>query len=173
MEIVLIAAVAENGVIGRDNGLPWRLSTDMQRFKATTMGKPVVMGRKTWESFPRKPLPGRLNIVVSRDPAYRADGAETATSLDDALKIAQGRNADAGAIYVVGGGELYRQAIGLADRLDITHVHASPEGDTRFPAIDPREWQEVRADDYPAGEKDSHATRHVVYERRLRAPDAA
>jgi len=176
MEVVLIAAVAENGVIGRDNGLPWRLSTDMQRFKATTMGKPIVMGRKTWESFPRKPLPGRLNIVVSRDPAYRAEGAETVTSLHDALKLAEIRSrcvSGADAICIVGGGEIYRQAIELADRLDITHVRASPEGDTRFPAIDPQEWREASAEDHPAGEKDSHSTRHVVYVRRQRAPAAA
>src|SRR6185369_7765645 len=143
MRVAIVAAVAENGVIGRDNGLPWRLSTDMKRFKALTMGKPIVMGRKTWESFPRRPLPGRLNIVVSRDPDYRAEGAETVTSLRDALILAETRSrcvAGADEICIVGGGEIYRQAIGLADRLYITHVLASPDGDTRFPAIDRDLW---------------------------------
>src|SRR3954452_14252298 len=138
MDIVLVAAVADNGIIGRDNGLPWRLSTDMKRFKAITMGRPIVVGRKTWESFPRRPLPGRLNIVVSRDPDYRAEGAETVTSLDEALDLAEARShgiAGADRIVIGGGGEIYRQAIGRADRLHITHVLAEPEGDTRFPEI--------------------------------------
>src|SRR3954468_20222245 len=138
MDIVLVAAVAENGVIGRDNGLPWRLSTDMKRFKAITMGKPIVVGRKTWESFPQRPLPGRLNIVVSRDPAYPAEGAETVTSLEEGLKLAEERSRGvegADQIVIAGGGEIYRQAIGLADRLQITHVLTRVEGDTRFPEI--------------------------------------
>src|SRR5262245_62425765 len=166
MDVVLVAAVAENGVIGRDNGLPWRLSTDMKRFKATTMGKPIVVGRKTWESFPRRPLPGRLNIVVSRDRAYRADGAETVTSLDDALNLAEERSrgvVGADQIVIGGGGEIYRQAMGRADRLHITHVMADVEGDTRFPAIDPVVWEVVSTEEHPAGERDSHATRYVVY----------
>jgi dihydrofolate reductase len=169
MDVVLVAAVAENGVIGRDNGLPWRLSTDMRRFKAITMGKPIVAGRKTWESFPRKPLPGRLNIVVSHDPAYRAEGAETVTSLKDALTLADKRSRcvpGADEVCIVGGGEIYRQAIDLADRLHITHVLARPDGDTRFPPIDPAVWKAVSAEDHPAGERDSHPTRYVVYARR-------
>ena len=176
MDIVLVAAVAENGVIGRDNGLPWRLSTDMKRFKAITMGRPIVVGRKTWESFPRRPLPGRLNIVVSRDPDYRAEGAETVTSLGEALELAETRSrgvAGADRIVIGGGGEIYRQAIGRADRLHITHVSAEPEGDTRFPDIDPAQWEVVSSEEHPSGEKDSHATRYVVYARRQAAPAAA
>lgn len=163
MKVTLIAAVAENGVIGRDGTMPWRLSTDLKRFKATTMGKPVLMGRKTWESFPKRPLPGRRNIVVTRDPAYRAEGAEIAGSLDEALKLARGEGAEE--VGVIGGGEIYAQAMPLADRLDITRVLAEIEGDTRFPAIDPRIWTVVSEEAFPAGEKDSHATRHVIFER--------
>ena len=169
MDVAIYVAIAENGVIGRDNGLPWRLSTDMKRFKAGTMGKPVVMGRKTWESFPRRPLPGRPNIVISRDAAYRADGAETVTSLKDALTLARAKGrcmAGVDEIYILGGGEIYRQAIGIVDRLYVTHVLATFDGDTRFPEIDPKIWREVSSEEHPAGEKDTHATRYVVYERR-------
>lgn len=170
MRIAIYAAVAENGVIGRDGGLPWRLSTDMKRFKATTMGKPIVMGRKTWESFPKRPLPGRLNIVVSRDPAYRADGAESVTSLDDALTLATAKGrcmAGADEICIVGGGEIYRQAMAIADELKLTHVLGRFEGDTLFPSVDPAVWRVVSSEEVPAGEKDSHATRYVVYARRV------
>nr|AIA10792.1 dihydrofolate reductase [uncultured bacterium] len=169
MDVAIYVAIADNGVIGRDNGLPWRLSTDMKRFKAGTMGKPVVMGRKTWESFPRRPLPGRPNIVISRDRAYRAEGAETVTSLQDALTLARAKGrclAGADEICVIGGGEIYRQAMPVADRLYVTHVLARVDGDTRFPEIDPKIWREVSAEEYPAGEKDTHATRYVIYERR-------
>lgn len=166
-DVVIHVAVAENGVIGREGEMPWKLSTDLKRFKAETMGKPVVMGRKTFESIGR-PLPGRLNIVVTRNPDWRAEGVETVRSLDDALALARVRGrcmAAADEICVVGGGEIYRQAIDRADRLHVTHVLASIDGDTRFPAIDPVRWRAVESEDHPAGEKDSHATRHVVYER--------
>jgi len=164
MDIAIYVAIAENGVIGRDGGLPWRLSTDMKRFKATTMGKPVVMGRKTWESFPKRPLPGRHNIIVTRDPAYAAEGASTAVSLDAALALARADGAEEAC--VIGGGEIYAAALPLADTLDVTHILAEIEGDTCFPAIDPAIWRAASSEDFPAGEKDSHATRHVVYERR-------
>ncbi|WP_353645915.1 dihydrofolate reductase [Mesorhizobium sp. WSM2239] len=169
MDIAIYVAIAENGVIGRKGGLPWRLSSDLKRFKADTMGKPIVMGRKTWESFPKRPLPGRLNIVVTRDPTFRAEGAETVHSLDEAIALARARGrcmAGADEICVIGGGEIYRQALPLADRLHVTHVLAEVEGDTRFPDIDSDVWQAVRVVDVPAGEKDSHATRYTVYERR-------
>lgn len=168
MELAILVAIAKNGVIGRDGGLPWRLSSDLKRFKADTMGKPIIMGRKTWASIGR-PLPGRLNIVVTRDPGFRAEGAEVAGSLDEAITLATVRArcmAGANEICVIGGGEIYRQALPLADRLYITHVLAEVEGDTRFPPIDPDVWREVRAADVPPGEKDSHATRYTVYERR-------
>ena len=169
MHIAIYVAIAENGVIGSKGGLPWRLSTDLQRFKAATMGKPIVMGRKTWESFPKRPLPGRLNIVVTRDKAYRAEGAETASSLRDAIALAEIRArcvAVVDEICVIGGGEIYAQALPLADRLHVTHVLASVDGDTVFPTIDPAVWRLASSEDVPPGEKDSHATRYAVYERR-------
>lgn len=170
MQVAIYVAIAENGVIGREGGLPWRLSSDLKRFKADTMGKPIVMGRKTWESFPKRPLPGRLNIVITRDPSYRAGGAEVVHSLRDALTLAKASGrCPPGAtdeVCIVGGGAIYAQALPLADRLHVTHVKASIDGDTRFPPIDPEAWRVVSAEDVPAGEKDSHATRYVVYERR-------
>ena len=169
MTVVFVVAIANNGVIGRAGGLPWKLSTDMKRFKELTMGKPVVMGRKTWESFPKRPLPGRLNIVISRDPAFRAEDALTARTVEKALELAEdGRGTPDGEIAVIGGGEIYRQALPYADRLYVTHVMADIDGDTRFPAIEPADWRIVSSQDFPAGEKDSQATRYVVYERRQR-----
>lgn len=168
MHVAIYVAVAENGVIGRDNGLPWRLSSDLKRFKAGTMGKPIIMGRKTFESI-GKPLPGRLNIVVTRDRAFRAEGAEVAGSLDEAIALAKVRArcmAGADEICVVGGGEIYRQAMPVADRLNVTHVLAQIEGDALFPEIDPAIWRLVGSEDVPAGDRDSHATRYAVYERR-------
>ncbi len=167
MDIAIYVAIAENGVIGRDGGLPWRLSTDLKRFKADTMGKPVVMGRKTYEGI-GKPLPGRLNIVVTRDQNWRAEGVEVAHSLEDAIQLAKARArcmAGIGEIAVIGGGEIYRQALPLAGRLNVTHVLAAVEGDARFPPIDPAQWRVVSSHEVPAGEKDSHATRHAVYVR--------
>lgn len=172
MRVSIHVAIAENGVIGREGGLPWRLSTDLKRFKADTLGKPVVMGRKTWESFPRRPLPERLNIVVTRDRSYQAEGAEVVASLEEGLALARIRGrcmAGADEICVIGGGQIYAQALPLADRLHVTHVLASIDGDTSFPSIDPEMWRIIRSEDTPAGEKDSHPTRHVVYERRVRS----
>lgn len=169
MLVSIHVAIAENGVIGREGGLPWRLSSDLKRFKADTVGKPIVMGRKTWESFPKRPLPDRLNIVVTRDPAYDAEGGEVVTSLEDGLALARTRGrcmAGANEICVIGGGQIYAQALPLADRLHVTHVLASVDGDTSFPPIDPQTWRVVSSEDIPAGEKDSHPTRHIVYERR-------
>lgn len=168
MHIAIHVAIAENGVIGRDGGLPWRLSTDLKRFKADTMGKPVIMGRKTYEGI-GKPLPGRLNIVVTRDRGWRAEGVEVAHSLDDAIRLAEARArcmAGVDEVCVIGGGQIYGQALPLADRLHVTHVLAAVEGDAHFPPIDPAVWRLVRSQDVPAGEKDSHATRHSIYERR-------
>jgi dihydrofolate reductase len=169
MHLSIHVAIAENGVIGREGGLPWRLSTDLKRFKAETMGKPVIVGRKTLESFPKRPLPGRLNIVVTRDKAYRAEGGETVPSLKDAITLATARarcTAGVDEICVIGGGEIYAQALPLADRLHVTHVLAKVDGDTVFPPIDPEIWYLASAEDFPAGEKDTHATRYAVYERR-------
>lgn len=167
--ISLVVAIARNGVIGREGDLPWRQSTDLKRFKAITLGKPIVMGRKTWESFPKRPLPGRENIVISRDISYDAPGASVVTSLGDALTLAGTRarcQAMGDEICIVGGGQVYAEALPLADRLHVTHVEAEIDGDTHFPAIDPEVWEAVEEEDVPAGEKDSHPTRFVVYERR-------
>lgn len=168
--VVIHVAVADNGVIGRDGDLPWRLATDMARFKASTMGKPVVMGRKTWESFPRRPLPGRANIVISRDRHYEAEGAEVVASLDEALALAKEKARGQAGVHelcILGGGQIYAQALPLADRLYVTHVSASPQGDTRFPEIDASTWEATSSEEVPAGEKDSHPTRFVIYRRRV------
>ena len=168
MEIVLIVAVAENGVIGAGGTIPWRLKSDMQRLKAMTMGKPIVMGRKTFESFPRGPLPGRTNIVVTRDAAYRAAGAVVTTSFADAKAIATGDalRRFATEIVIIGGAEIYAQWMGRADRLEITEVHARPEGDTCFAAIDAARWEEVARVRKPAGPDDSADFSYVTFRRR-------
>ena len=167
-EIVIIVAVAENGVIGAGGAIPWRLKSDMQRLKAMTMGKPIVMGRKTFESLPRGPLPGRTNIVVTRDAAYRAAGAVVTTSFADARAIATGDalRRFATEIAIIGGAEIYAQWMDRADRLEITEVHAHPDGDTRFAAIDARDWEEVTRVRNPAGPNDSADFSYVTFRRR-------
>ncbi|TGN89123.1 dihydrofolate reductase [Bradyrhizobium yuanmingense] len=166
MEIVFVVAIAENGVIGAGNAMPWRLKSDMARFKALTIGKPVIMGRKTFETL-RRPLPGRTNIVVTRDPAYRANGAIVTTSPADAEAVARGDalRRSVTEIAVIGGAEIYRQWLGCADRLEITEVHARPEGDTHFD-IDKAEWDEVERIRHPAGPDDSADLSYVTYRRR-------
>jgi dihydrofolate reductase len=145
--IALIAAAARNGVIGIDNRLPWRLPEDLRCFKRLTMGKPVVMGRKTWESLGR-PLPGRVNIVVSRNPNVRAVGAEVFSDLEAALRRAQALAADTGVpeVMVIGGETIYRQALPLAQRIYLTEVDLSPEGDAWFPPLAPEAWRQMRTD---------------------------
>jgi dihydrofolate reductase len=165
--IVLIAAVAENGVIGRGGALPWRLKSDMKHFRAATMGKPVVMGRKTYLSL-RKPLVGRTNIVVSHDRSFAAPGVLVASSLDRAIEAARGDALRRGAaeIAVIGGADIYAQLMPVADRLVITRVHLQPDGDTKFPAIDPDVWQEVERTERAAGPDDEARFTLLVYERR-------
>lgn len=165
IRLSIIAAVAENGVIGVGDRMPWRLSSDLKRFKRITMGKPVIMGRKTFQTIGR-PLPGRTNIVVSRRPDFAPEGVIVTPSFEAALaKAKEGARASADPeIMVVGGGEIYRTAIGLADRLYITHVEAAPDGDTYFPAIDPTIWQATGAERLPEGQKESAATTFVIYE---------
>ncbi len=165
--VSLIAAVARNGVIGADGAMPWRLSTDMRRFKELTVGKPVIMGRRTFATL-AKPLADRLNIVVTRQPKFAADGVETFPSLDAAIARAEEWAAARGAdeVMVIGGGDVYAQAIGRADRLYITLVDAAPVGDTHFPVIDPAHWVEASRLHVPAGAKDSAATDFVIYARR-------
>lgn len=151
--ISFVVAVAQNGVIGREGGLPWHISSDLKRFKEITMGKPVVMGRKTWESLPRKPLPGRRNIVITQQKGYVAEGADIADSPAAALLMVP----DAAEVAVIGGGEIYRQFWPLVDRLYLTEVDLAVEGDTYFPSVDPAEWREVSREIHPKGEKDSAA----------------
>lgn len=164
--IVLVAAVGENGAIGRDGALPWRLKSDMQHFRRLTMGRPVVMGRKTYESI-GKPLAGRTNIVITRDPAYAALGILVAPSPEAALAAARGdalrRSADA--IAVIGGAGIFRDSMETADRLEITLVHASPEGDTFFPAIDAKTWRETARVRHPAAPQDDADVSFITYER--------
>ncbi|MET0170008.1 MAG: dihydrofolate reductase [Aliihoeflea sp.] len=156
-------AMAENGVIGRDGDLPWRLSSDLKRFKASTLGKPIVMGRKTWESFPKRPLPGRTNIVITKREEFADEGAVRAGSLAAALSIAARENPDE--ICVIGGGQIFAEAIHLTDVLHVTHVLAAIDGDTFFPAIDTMVWSRTHSEMIPAGERDSHATEYVIYHR--------
>ena len=163
-EIVFVVAVAENGVIGASGGIPWRQKSDMQRFKALTLGKPVVMGRKTFVSL-RRPLPGRTNIVVTRDRAFTAPGVLVAPSLEAALRAARGDALRRGSeIMIIGGAEIYAQAMPAATRLEITQIHARPEGDTRFPAIDSG-WTEVARAAHPAGPDDDASFDFVSYRR--------
>ena len=146
--ISLVVARGRNGVIGRDGDLPWRLRSDLQRFKAITIGKPCLMGRKTWESLPLRPLPGRLNLVLTRDQSYEAEE----------------ENVDE--ICIIGGTALFEAALPRARRLYVTEVDAAPEGDARFPDFDPADWTEVSSEPHEAGEKDDHAFTFRVLERR-------
>jgi len=166
MEIVFVVAIAENGVIGAGGAIPWRQKSDMARFKALTIGKPVIMGRKTFESL-RRPLPGRTNIVITRDAAYRAAGAVVTTSAVDAEAVARGDalRRSVTEIAVIGGAEIYRQWLDRADRLEITEVHARPEGDTHF-GIDTAKWEETARIRHPAGPDDSADFSYVTYRRR-------
>ncbi|MEJ0077786.1 MAG: dihydrofolate reductase [Alphaproteobacteria bacterium] len=165
-QIVIIAAVAENGVIGRGGTMPWRLKSDMKHFRALTVGKPVVMGRKTWVSTQVKPLPGRTNIVVTRDPDFTAPGVLAARSLQSALEAARGDALRRGTdIMVIGGAEIYAEMMPLAGRLEITRIHAKPEGDTGFSPIDPAVWREAAREERAAGEGDDAPFDFVTYVR--------
>ena len=141
LRLNLIAALGQNGVIGVDNRLPWRLSEDLKHFKALTLGHPVLMGRKTFESLGR-PLPGRRNIVITRNPECRLEGAEIAHSLEQALALCEG----ADEVFFIGGADLYRQALPLVQRLYLTEVDASPPGDAFFPSFDRARWRESARD---------------------------
>jgi len=167
MRIVLVAAVGENNVIGYHGQLPWRLRSDLKRFRKLTMGKPVVMGRKTFESI-GKPLDGRTNIVLTRDLALKVPGGVLATSLDAALSYARedARKRGVDEIMVIGGSDVFADSLPLADRLEITHVHVAPEGDVYFPPIDPAVWREVMREEHPAGPDDTAGFAVAVYLRR-------
>lgn len=147
--IVLVVAMARNRAIGIDGDLPWRLPGDLAYFKRVTMGKPLVMGRKTWESLPRKPLPGRPNIIVTRAAGYVAEGAEVFDTVEGALARAKELAVDVGEVCVVGGAEIYRQTLPHADRLYLTEIEAAPKADTYFPEIDPGDWHETAREPGP------------------------
>ena len=166
LPLVLVAAVARNGVIGGDNRLLWRLPGDLKRFKTLTMGKPLVLGRRTFQSIGR-PLTGREIIVMSRDRSFRPAGVHVAHSLEAALALAEARAAATGAatIVIAGGAEIYAETIGSADRLFITEVALAPEGDARFPPIDPAVWREVRREAGERGPRDEADFTFVDYER--------
>ncbi|MCJ2070557.1 dihydrofolate reductase [Methylobacterium sp. J-030] len=157
--ISLVAAVARNGVIGRDNGLAWHLSSDLKRFKALTMGKPMLMGRRTWDSIGR-PLPGRRTLVLTRDRGFRAEGAEAVHDWAAALAAAADTE-----LMVVGGAAIYALALPQADRLHLTEVAAEPDGDVRFPAFDRARFRETFREAHPVGPRDEHAFAFVDWER--------
>jgi len=142
LSVTLILAAAENGVIGKDGAIPWHISDDLKRFKALTLGKTVVMGRKTWDSLPRKPLPGRRNIVVTRQKTWQADGAET-MALEQAL--------EADEVFVIGGAEIYRAALPRTDRIELTEVHRAFDGDAEF-EFDRKGWKEIAREDHATPE---------------------
>lgn len=143
-EIVLVVARADNGVIGRDGKLPWHLPADLKHFKRVTMGSPMIMGRKTFESLPG-PLPGRRHIVLTRDPSWHASGTETARTADEALATAGGER-----ITVIGGAQIFRLLLAEATTIELTEVHCNAEGDVVMPALDPAQWREVSRDTRPA-----------------------
>ena len=167
MQIALIAAVADNGVVGRDSQLPWHLPGDLQYFRRNTMGKPIVMGRKTWDSIGR-PLPGRTNIVISRQRGLELEGARVVDSMDAALALAEAIAEIDGAteLMVIGGAQIYALALPLAQRLYLTEVHAQVTGDVRFPDWDRSEWRESSRDKHVACDSNPYDYSFVVYERR-------
>ncbi len=161
MQISLIVAMAENRVIGRDNALPWHLPADLRHFKTLTLGKPIVMGRKTYESIGR-PLPGRQNIVLTRDTGFQAPGCEVCASLEDAVV----RAGDAEEVMIIGGAALYKEALVQADRIYLTEIHAAIEGDTWFPKIDTATWREIARERHFADEHNTLDYSFVTLERR-------
>jgi dihydrofolate reductase len=170
--VSIVVAVSENGVIGREGDMPWKLSTDLKRFKALTIGKPVVVGRKTLESFGGKPLPGRPHVIVTRNPDFALEGTVTAGSVRQGLAEAQRIATQTGAseVCVIGGGEIYSQTMEVADILYVTHVETSIEdGDTFFPVIDPTVFEKHEETRVEGGERDNYPTRFVVYRRRAAA----
>lgn len=166
IRLAMMAAKASNNVIGRDNKLPWYLPNDLKYFKQVTLGKPIVMGRNTWESL-KRPLPGRTNIVISRQADYVAEGAKVVSTLDEALELAghvahiDGQDE----LVVIGGAQIYALALPRAERLYLTEVHADVPGDTYFPAVDAAQWREIGRDDFQAEGPNPYDYSFVVYER--------
>ncbi len=163
MRVSLIVAVAMNRVIGDGGKLPWRFSSDLKKFKEITTGKAVIMGRKTWDSLPRKPLPGRLNIVVSRSSAFSAEGASVASSVDAALLLAS--QAGQGEVMVIGGAEIYRAFLPRADRIYVTELKTAVEGDTTFGALAPDQWRETGRERLSPSPGDNVEGDFVIYDR--------
>jgi dihydrofolate reductase len=162
LRVSLIVAVAENGVIGRDGDLPWRLSSDLRYFKSVTMGKPIIMGRKTFQSIGR-PLPGRPNFVVSRNPEFNADGITVFSSLGAA--IGQARESGCKEVMIIGGAGIYEEGLSVADRIYLTQVHADVPGDVTFPVLDPTKWTGTSRERKAAGKNDDHEHSFVVLDR--------
>ena len=154
--ITLILARADNGVIGHQGGLPWHLPSDLKRFKALTLGKPCIMGRKTWDSLPKKPLPGRTNIVVTRNAAFAAEGALAVRSFEEALREAEKLSPPE--IMVIGGAAIFAAALPLAARIHLTEIHETPEGDVRIPGFSPQIWRETAREDLPGPPVHSYVT---------------
>jgi dihydrofolate reductase len=160
--ISIIVAVSEDWGIGKDNELLWNISEDMKRFKRLTSGNTILMGKRTWESLPRKPLPGRKNIVLTDNPEELVEGAVTAYSIDDAMSKCSKEEE----VFIIGGGSIYRQFMPLADKLYITHVHKKTPADIYFPEIDLNTWEAVEKEDYGISETNPVAYSYVIYTRR-------
>jgi dihydrofolate reductase len=167
LPLILVVAVAENGVIGRDNQLLWRLKTDLGRFRRLTMGRPMIMGRKTFQSI-GKPLPGRETVVLTRDPGFAAEGVHVAHSWEEAVARGSELAARMGtdAVAVAGGAEIYARALPHVQTIFLTEVHAAPEGDAVFPAFDRSQFREIRREDHPKGPDDEHPFTFIDLERR-------
>jgi dihydrofolate reductase len=166
IKVSIIVAAAENGIIGKDNDMPWRISSDLQYFKKVTMNKPVIMGRKTFESI-GKPLPGRVNIVITRDISFVAEGVIIANNIDSALKVAKdtAKAKEVNEVMVIGGAQIYQLFLPIANRLYLTRIHGSIIGDTSFPDLDSKEWIENFCEDHQAGNKDSHDYSFTILDR--------
>ena len=167
MNVAIIAAVDEGRTIGAGGKIPWHLSADLKRFKELTMGHPVIMGRKTFESLGRKPLPGRTNIVITSDPKYKAEGCFVATSLHDALRAAEnGAMGEAGDVFVIGGESIYKLALPIVKKIYLTRVHGTFEGDAHFPELNESEWQLVKSEPHTNDEKNPLDYDFLVYEKK-------
>jgi dihydrofolate reductase len=167
MKIVLIAAFAQNRVVGINNALPWHLPEDLKYFKRTTSGKAIIMGRKTYDSIGR-PLPNRTNIVITRNSEFKADGVQVVSSLKAAIELAKEVNFINGVdeVMIIGGASIYQESLPVAERLYLTHVHANVEGDAYFPEVDFSQWQESSRDDYSASDKNPYDYSFVVYDKK-------
>lgn len=168
MRISIIVAAAENGVIGSGGAMPWRMPSDLRHFRELTLGKPVIMGRKTWQSLPKRPLDGRPNIVVTRNPDFAADGAHVVPTLVEAFVLADrlAREAGGDEAFVIGGAQIYASALPSAHRIYLTRILAAPEGDATFRDPDPAVFREVSRSELPRGPRDDHAATLIVYDRR-------